>query len=71
MTPERWAEIKKISTGLGSHGLLVGIIHELIAEVERLRASLDQANKRIVELLGKNRALKAELHGLQDRTDVE
>lgn len=35
MTPERFEEIKRISTGLGSIGLLAGIIIELIAEVTR------------------------------------
>lgn len=61
MTPERLAEIQKIATGLGSHGLLVGIIHELIAEVERLTAELQglQAElaerERQIEALGRAR----------------
>lgn len=35
-------------------------IPALIEEIERLKASLDQANKRIVELVGQKWALKAQ-----------
>lgn len=74
MTPERWTEIKKISTGLGSHGLLVGIIHELIAEVERLQSGLDSAislhmmdNQTIERLTAELDALRAGLDGLLEK----
>lgn len=40
MTPERFEEIKRISTGLGNIGLLAGIIAELITEVQRLQAEI-------------------------------
>lgn len=41
-------------------------LEKLIVEIERQRISLDQANKRIIELLGENRVLKAELRGRLD-----
>lgn len=61
MKPERWEEIKRISAGIGNVGLLAGIVAELVAEIERLATEHATARNTIVNLLGENRALKAEL----------
>lgn len=65
MTPERFEEIKRISTGLGNIGLLAGIIAELIAEVTRLQLENEQLKFCYLEDAKTGGALAREIERLQ------